>query len=177
MEAERELPVDRSHNGLLALSDGTLITKDLRLSNQGGTTITRLDAETLDLVEDPLVLPEGSMGRIAADHDHNGDTVVVPGTERLWRIQVDEDSGMQVDPSWSPRYRKTDDEHGLAWDSCLSDGAAWIMDCGDIEAVRMIHTTEPNGRWDEAPGNRLSWRHPTPWVAVSYTHLTLPTKA
>ena len=27
--AERELPVDRSHNGLLALSDGTLITKDL----------------------------------------------------------------------------------------------------------------------------------------------------
>ena len=164
--AERELPVDRSHNGLLALSDGTLITKDLRLSNQSGTTITRLNAETLDLLEDPLVLPEGSMGRIAADHDHDGDTIVVPGTERLWRIRMDEASGMQVDPNWSPRYRGADDEHGLAWDSCLSDGSAWIMDCGDIEAVRMIHTTEPNGRWDEPPGNRLSWRHPTPWVGA-----------
>ena len=32
--AERELPVDRRHNGLLALSDGTLITKDLRLEGQ-----------------------------------------------------------------------------------------------------------------------------------------------
>ena len=28
---ERELPVSRAHNGLLALSDGTLVTKDLRL--------------------------------------------------------------------------------------------------------------------------------------------------
>jgi hypothetical protein len=30
----------------------------------------------------------------------------------------------------------------------------------------MIHTTEPNGRWDEPPGNRLSWRHPTPWAGA-----------
>ena len=42
--AERRLPVDRSHNGLLALADGTLVTKDLRLEGQGGTTITRLSA-------------------------------------------------------------------------------------------------------------------------------------
>ena len=65
--AERELPVSRSHNGLLALADGSLITKDLRLEGQGGTTITRLDPDTLDLVAAPLVLPEGSMGRIASD--------------------------------------------------------------------------------------------------------------
>ncbi|GIT00349.1 MAG: hypothetical protein CM1200mP26_20610 [Acidimicrobiales bacterium] len=32
--AERRLPVDRSHNGLLALADGTLVTKDLRLEGQ-----------------------------------------------------------------------------------------------------------------------------------------------
>jgi len=57
VEAERKLPVDRSHNGLLALADGTLITKDLRLEGQGGTTITRLDPDSLDLVADPLVLP------------------------------------------------------------------------------------------------------------------------
>ena len=50
---ERELPVDRSHNGLLALGDGTLITKDLRLEGQGGTTITRVDPDTLELVHEP----------------------------------------------------------------------------------------------------------------------------
>jgi len=160
--AERELPVNRSHNGLLALSDRTLITKDLRLEGQGGTTITRLDPDDLGLVADPITLPEGSMGRIAADHDADGDTVYVPGTEHLWRIRVDDD-GMRVDGTWSPRYRTADGDHGLAWDSCLSDGAAWLMDCGDIAAVRLIHTAEPNGRWPDYPGRRLSWRNPTPW--------------
>ena len=160
--AERELPVDRSHNGLLALSDGTLITKDLRLEGQGGTTISRLDPNTLDLIGEPMVLPEGSMGRIAGDHEPDGDTVVVPGTEHLWRIRIDED-GMDLDGGWSPRYRTADGDHGLAWDSCLSDGAAWLMDCGDVAPVRLIHTTEPNGRWSEHPGNRLSWRNPVAW--------------
>jgi len=160
--AERELPADRSHNGLLALSDGTLVTKDLRLEGQGGTTITRLDPDDLDLIADPITLPEGSMGRIAADHDADGDTVYVPGTEHLWRIRVDDD-GMRVDGTWSPRYRTADGDHGLAWDSCLSDGAAWLMDCGDIEPVRLIHTAEPNGRWPDHPGRQLSWRNPTPW--------------
>ena len=46
--AERRLPVDRSHNGLLALADGTLVTKDLRLEGQGGTTITRLNPDDLE---------------------------------------------------------------------------------------------------------------------------------
>ena len=163
--AERELPADRSHNGLLALSDGTLITKDLRLEGQGGTTITRLDPDDLGLIADPVTLPEGSMGRIAADHDADGDTVYVPGTEHLWRIRVDDD-GMRIDGTWSPRYRTADGDHGLAWDSCLSDGAAWLMDCGDIEPVRLIHTAEPNGRWPDHPGRQLSWRNPTPWAGA-----------
>ena len=163
--AERKLPIDRSHNGLLALSDGSLVTKDLRLEGQGGTTITRIDQETLNLIGEPLVLPEGSMGRIAGDHGPGGDTVVVPGTEHLWRVRIDH-RGMHLDGDWSPRYRTAGGDHGLAWDSCLSDGSAWLMDCGDIEAVRMIHTTEPNGRWPKAPGNRLSWRHPPPWTGA-----------
>jgi len=61
--SERRLPADRSHNGLLALVDGTLITKDLRLEGQGGTTVTRLDPNNLEVIGEPLVLPEGSMGR------------------------------------------------------------------------------------------------------------------
>lgn len=165
--AERRLPAERAHNGLLSLSDGTLITKDLRLEGQGGTTITRLDPDSLDVIGEPLVLPEGSMGRIAADRvlgEHGlpaGDLVYVPGTEHLWRVAV-EGGEMSLD-TWTPRYRSLGDDHGLAWDSCLSGGSAWIMDCGDLESVRLIHHTEPNGRFAEPPGRAMSWRRPAPW--------------
>ena len=158
--AESELPADRAHNGLLSLSDGTLITKDLRLEGQGGTTITRLDPEDLSVL-DTLVLAEGSMGRIAADQTDFGDYLYVPGTEHLWRLAMTTDS-MQID-EWQPRYRTKNDRWGLAWDSCISDGAAWVMDCGDIESVRMIHHVEPNGRYPEPPGRAMSWRRDAPW--------------
>ena len=158
--AESELPADRAHNGLLSLSDGTLITKDLRLEGQGGTTITRLDPENLSVL-DTLVLAEGSMGRIAADQTDFGDYLYVPGTEHLWRLAMTTDS-MRID-EWQPRYRTKNDHWGLAWDSCISDGAAWVMDCGDIESVRMIHHVEPNGRYPEPPGRAMSWRRDAPW--------------
>ncbi len=160
---ERELPTDCSHNGLLSLSDGSLITKDLRLEGRGGTTITRIDPDSLEILE-TFVLPEGSMGRIAADVDpQTGEEhVYVPGIERLFRIRIDGDA-MSLDPEWAPQYRTAGGSQGLAWDSCISDGFCWLMDCGDIESVRMIHQRDPNGRWDEHPGRRLSWRQPAPW--------------
>jgi hypothetical protein len=163
VQAELALPADRAHNGLLSLSDGSLITKDLRLEGQGGTTITRLDPDTLE-IRDSLVLPEGSMGRIGADRTATGDHVYVPGTEHLWRIDVTADA-MIVD-EWQPRYRTANSDWGLAWDSCVSDGAAWIMDCGDIESVRMIHQVEPNGRYPEPPGRAMSWRRDAPWTGA-----------
>jgi len=161
--AESQLPADRAHNGLLSLSDGTLITKDLRLEGQGGTTITRLDPDTLEVL-DTLVLSEGSMGRIAADRTPIGDHLYVPGTEHLWRLAITADA-MNVD-DWQPRYRVANDQWGLAWDSCIADDAAWVMDCGDIESVRMIHHVEPNGRYPEPPGRAMSWRRDAPWVGA-----------
>ncbi|MEK9595674.1 MAG: hypothetical protein VW057_06900 [Rhodospirillaceae bacterium] len=161
VKAERELPVSRSHNGLLVLADGSLITKDLRLEGQGGTTVTRLDPDSLALIGEPLVLPEGSMGRIAADLDASGkEAVYVPGTEHLWRLDVVGERLQVAD--WRPRYRQEDDIWGLAWDGCLADGYCWLMDCGDIESVRRIHEREPNGRFSQWPGNKLSWRLPSP---------------
>ena len=64
---ERRLPVDQAHNGMLILSDGSIVTKDLRLAGQGPSTITRLAADGLEVMGEPLRLPEGSMGRIASD--------------------------------------------------------------------------------------------------------------
>ena len=154
---ERQLPISRAHNGLLALSDGTLVTKDLRLEGQGGTTLTFLEPQGLEVL-DTLVLPEGSMGRIAADQHDGVESVYVPGTEHVWRIDMIDGSPTIAD--WTCRYRRSDSEWGLAWDSCISDGYLWLMDCGDIEAVHSIHRTLPNGRFDQPPGNRLSWQNP-----------------
>ena len=160
--SERELPVDRAHNGLLALSDGTLVTKDRRLEGQGGTTLSFLEPNNLEVTE-TIVLPEGSMGRIAADLIDGVDSVYVPGTEHIWKIDVTQ--GKPEIADWRCQYRNQGSNSGLAWDSCISDDHLWIMDCGDIEAVRAIHHTLPNGRFEEAAGKLLSWQRPAPWTS------------
>ncbi len=170
IKAERQLPADRSHNGLLALADGTLVTKDLRLEGQGGTTVSRLDLDSLELIGEPLRLPEGSMASVDTTGEHaDRESVYVPGTEHLWRLVVDGDRWI-VDRDWQPRYRAADDRFGLSWDACLSGGSCWINDCGDVWSVRRIHQTEPNGRFEEPPGAKLSWRLDAPWDGPQRLH-------
>ncbi|MEM9032993.1 MAG: hypothetical protein AAGD18_00240 [Actinomycetota bacterium] len=166
VEAERAL-VDCSHNGLLAMSDGSLLTKDLRLEGQGATTVSRFEPDSLEPIGTPLVLPEGSMGRVAADVGADGvDRVYVPGTEHLFRLGLDGDE-LVVD-DWSPRYRDEGGPFGMAWDACLSGEHVWVMDDGDVESVRHIHRTFPNGRFDQPPA--LSWRQPAPWDGPQRLH-------
>lgn len=159
--AERLLPVDQAHNGLLILSDGSIVTKDLRLAGQGPSTVTRLSADGLEVIGEPLALPEGSMGRIASDVTAAGEFIYIPGIERVWRIRVEAEA-LVVDDAWAPAYREAGGEQGLAWDGCLSDGALWIMDNGDIDSLRAIYGVHPNGRFAE-PNDKLSWRRPAPW--------------
>ncbi len=158
---ERKLPVDQAHNGLLILADGSVVTKDLRLAGQGPSTITRLDPESLDLLGPPLALSEGSMGRIASDLTDDGEFIYIPGIEKVWRIRVMPDR-LTVDEGWSPQYRMEGGDQGLSWDGCISDGALWLMDNGDIDSLRAIYSQHPNGRFDE-PSALLSWRRPAPW--------------
>ena len=159
--AERRLPVDQAHNGLLVLSDGSIVTKDLRLAGQGPSTVTRLDPDTLEIVGRPLALPEGSMGRIASDATSAGEFIYIPGIERIWRLRA-EPRDLIVDRTWSPRYRSEGGDQGLSWDGCISDGALWLMDNGDIDSLRAIYGVHPNGRF-AARDPRLSWRRPAPW--------------
>ena len=168
-EIEFKMPADRSHNGLLALSDGHLLTKDLRLEGQGGAVLTRIDPHSLEIVGEQLVLPEGSMGRFAADSRPDGtDYVYVPGAEHLWRIAIAKETMSITD--WQPRYRDAEGPWGLAWDSCLSDGYCWVMDCGDIVPIRRIHSVSPNGRFQENPPGNLSWRQPSPRSGAQRLH-------
>ena len=67
------------------------------------------------------------MGHIAADIDAAGNEFIyIPGIERVWRMLVGKDR-LELDESWSPRYRDANGEQGLSWDGCLSDGALWLM--------------------------------------------------
>jgi len=158
---ERRLPVDQAHNGMLILSDGSIVTKDLRLAGQGPSTITRLAADGLEVIGEPLRLPEGSMGRIASDLTADGEFIYIPGIEHIWRIHIDGDR-MTVDDSWRPQYRDEPGQQGLSWDGCVSSDALWLMDNGDIDSLRAIYGVHPNGRFD-GPEHRLSWRRPAPW--------------
>lgn len=157
---EKELPINQAHNGLLILSDGTIVTKDCRLENQQNSTITRLDPNTLELLHEPLALPEGSMGRIASDLNDDGEFIYIPGIERIWRIKVLPDA-LELDEDWQPQYRNGNQSQGLAWDGCISEDSLWVMDNGDIESVRSIYGVNPNGR--VAENTHLSWRSPAPW--------------
>ena len=158
---ERRLQVDQAHNGLLILADGSIVTKDLRLAGQGASTVTRVSLDGLEVMGQPLVLPEGSMGRIASDRTNTGEFIYIPGIERVWRLRVEAQT-LSVDRDWSPTYRTEGGAQGLSWDGCISDGALWLMDNGDIDSVRAIFGAHPNGRFGE-PSNRLSWRRPAPW--------------
>lgn len=66
----------------MAVADGSRGYQDLKLEGQGGTTITRLSSDTLEVIDEPLVLDEGSMGHIAADLNGQRD-VLVPGPDRI----------------------------------------------------------------------------------------------
>ena len=123
--AELKLPVDHAHNGLLILSDGSIITKDIRL-DATPSTLTVCNAN-LD-VQASVELPEPSLGRIAAVVDEarpdgspgNGsavDVIYVPGSTKLFRVTWNGVT-LTLDQSWQPTYRKPQ-AGGMAWDLSL----------------------------------------------------------
>lgn len=140
--AERELPVDHAHNGLLILDDGSLITKDIRLGG-AASTLTVLDADLQILTTVPL--PEPSMGRLAAEPGPDGGSwVYAPGTTRISRHRW-HDGDLTIDPDWQPTYRSAD-RGGLAWDPTIADGRLWFHDNGSITAIerRFDDPSEPD---------------------------------
>ena len=54
-----------------------------------------------------------------------------------------------IDESWAPRYRSIGGDYGLSWDGCISDGALWLMDNGDIDSLHANYGQHPHGRFDE----------------------------
>lgn len=125
--AERRLPVDQAHNGLQILDDGSIVTKDIRVSGQP-STLTVLDPD-LEILATATV-PEPSMGRLAVDATG---AIHLPGTTRIFRYRWDGDA-LAIDDTWQPTYR-TPDRGGLAWDPTIAGDRIWFHDNGNIDAV------------------------------------------
>jgi hypothetical protein len=178
--AGTELPVDHAHNGLLVLSDGSIVTKDIRLGDVPSTlTVCDPDLQVLASVE----LPEASMGRATAlaghdlsaasgSHSAVGDDIHVPAVgddipavgDDIPAVGDDiyvpgttsifryhwDGAALTRDRSWEPEYRRRD-SGGLAWDTTVVDGRVWLMDNGSIPAIERRFSQVPTLRW--TPGS------------------------
>jgi hypothetical protein len=124
--ASRSLPQDRPYNSFVVLGDGTIVTKDIDLDEERPSQLVALDPGTLEPLGPEVVMPEGSVGRLASD----GRFVYASGISTLHRFVWDAGTGLLTrDEGWHHRYRRSPDQ-SYAWDPCLSGGHLWVMDGG-----------------------------------------------
>ena len=120
-----ELPRQRPYNSFVCFEDGSVVTKDFGIDSADPCEVLVLDPESHEQRAAPVLLPEPSIGRIAAD----GDTLYVSGFTTSHRLHWDPDAGeLRLDDEWRHRYLR--DGGSYAWDPCLSGGSMWVMDGG-----------------------------------------------
>ncbi|MGI9578714.1 MAG: hypothetical protein ACR2OH_10975, partial [Microthrixaceae bacterium] len=125
VERSTELPRQRPYNSFICFDDGSVVTKDFGIDTEDPCEILVLDPASHEQRAAPVLLPEPSIGRIAAD----GDTLYVTGVTTSHRLHWDSASGeLQLDEEWQFRYLRDDGSYG--WDPCLSGGSMWVMDGG-----------------------------------------------
>ncbi|HUO70263.1 MAG TPA: hypothetical protein VMU39_05765, partial [Solirubrobacteraceae bacterium] len=122
--ASRRLARPRPYNSLVVLADGTLAMKDLDRSLRTTTSLTLLHPDALVPRCDEVLLPEPSVGRLAAD----GSTVYVVGARTVWRLAWD-GSRCSLDADWRLPYHGGHD-HSYGWDPVISGGQLWFLDNG-----------------------------------------------
>ena len=127
--AERELPVDAPYNGLLILSDGNLIMKNLGHDPKVACSFSVLEPERLEPVGDPLVIPEACMGRFSSDCSHAGEFVYFTSATQVYRLRYDAGS-LALDSRWRASYEVPGEEQADGWDTCLGSDSLWMMDMG-----------------------------------------------
>ena len=125
VERTTELPRQRPYNSFVCFSDGSVVTKDFGMDTDEPCEVVVLDPATHELRAAPVLLPEPSIGRIAAD----GDTLYVTGITTSYRLHWDPVAGeLRLDDGWQHRYRREGGSYG--WDPCLAGGSMWVMDGG-----------------------------------------------
>ncbi|MEI6664456.1 MAG: hypothetical protein WCL20_09190 [Actinomycetes bacterium] len=122
--ASRELSAPRPYNSFVALSDGTIITKDIDRSLSSSCRVHALDPSTLEDLCDPVELGESAIARLSAD----GSSVYSVATDHVYRLDWD-GTRLTKSSDWNPHYRKGDGK-GYGWDPVLAAGRIWFLDQG-----------------------------------------------
>ena len=139
--AERELPMDCGYNGLLILSDGNLIMKDIQISEPSHFSV--LEPERLEEV-DRFEFPENSVGRISNDRTPDGEFIYATSDTKVYRLRY-ADGRLTLDNSWVASYDIPGDDQSWAWDTCAGDDSVWFMDMGAAPGALAILTPRPVG--------------------------------
>ena len=125
IERSTKLRRERPYNSFVCFADGSVVTKDFGIDSDEPCEVLVLDPSTHELRADPVLLPEPSIGRIAAD----GDTLYVTGVTTSYRLDWDPHRGeLVLDDGWQHRYLAEDGSYG--WDPCIAGGSMWVMDGG-----------------------------------------------
>lgn len=139
--AERELPKDCGYNGLLILSDGNLIMKDIQVSEPSHFSV--LEPEKLSEV-DRLQFPENSVGRISVDYTADGEFVYATSDTRVYRLAY-ADGKLELDDGWISSYDVPGDDQSFAWDTCMGEDSVWFMDMGGASGALAMLCARPIG--------------------------------
>lgn len=122
-----ELSYDGPHNGLLVMSDGNLVTRNLGFRRREPANYVVLDP-TLDPVGEPLVLEDRCMGRFSADRTADGEFVYFTTDREVRRLRYDAGT-LTVDADWNASYEVARGQSD-AWDTTIGDDAIHLMDMG-----------------------------------------------
>ena len=127
--AERELPVDGPYNGLLVMSDGHLVMKNLGHRPEEPCHFSVLEPEGLEPTCEAFVLDESCMGRFSADRTDAGEFIYTTSASEVFRLRY-EAGRLAIDPSWRASYVVAGEDQADGWDTSIGSDSVWLMDMG-----------------------------------------------
>ena len=150
--AERRLPKDCAYNGLLILSDGNLVMKDIQISEPSHFSI--LEPEKLEEIE-RFEFPENSVGRLSIDRTPEGEFVYATSDTKAYRLRYT-GGKLELDDAWVGDYGLPDQDQSFAWDTCVGDDSVWLQDMGAAPGALALLMPRPVGTGQALPGEMAS---------------------
>ena len=129
VKAERELPVDGPYNGLLIMSDGNLVMKNLGHRPGEPCRFSVLEPEHLEPIGEPFIINEHCMGRFSSDLTTDGEFLYTSSATQLYRLRY-ENGALSLDSEWRGNYDLPGENQGDGWDTSIGSDSVWLMDMG-----------------------------------------------
>lgn len=127
--AERELPFDGPYNGLLIMSDGNLVMKNLGHRAGESCLFTVLEPDRLEVIGEPFIVDTPCMGRFSSDVSDAGEFIYASSATDLFKLRY-ESGRLSLDPSWKASYAIDGEDQSDGWDTTIGSDSIWLMDMG-----------------------------------------------